>query len=69
MGTGEFIWIEEPNVPPTGTRMTSTLLSGMPKMAPRTIRTLWIDCVVAHTVMPPSASGRHTTALGSICAW
>ena len=69
MGMGEFIWIDEPKVPPTGMRITSTLLSGMPKIAPRTMRTLWMDCVVAQTVMPPFASGRHTTALGSIWAW
>ncbi len=69
MGMGEFIWMDEPNVPPTGMRITSTLLSGISKRAPSTMRTLWIDCVVAHTVMPPFASGRHTTAFGSICAW
>ena len=58
----------EPNVPPTDMRLTLTLLSGMSKICPSTMRALWIDWRVAHTVIPPSGSGRQTTDLGSICA-
>ena len=69
MGMFEFIWMLEPNVPPTGMRRTSILLSGMLKIWPRRMRTLWIDWVVAQTVSPPSGSGWHTAVLGSSCAW
>ena len=67
MGTGVFIWMLDPNVPPTGTLTTLTLLNGMPKSCPRTMRTLWIDWAVGQTVIPPSPSGRQTTDFVSIC--
>ena len=69
IGIGEFIWIDEPKVPPTGIRRTSILLRGMSKIWPSRMRTLWMDCVVAQTVRPPSGSGRQTAVLGSICMW
>ena len=69
MATGVFIWMLEPNAPPMLLRCTRTLLSGRSKMRPSSWRVLWIDCSVAQSSMPPSASGRHIAALGSIWAW
>ena len=68
-GMTVFIWMDEPKVPPTAIRRTSILLSGILKTCPRMMRTLWMDCVVHHSVNPPSGSGLQTAPFGSICMW